>query len=44
MQDLTPVCGRDGSMQTVESSQLEAQTAEALRLSQFRRVDVVLAG
>jgi len=36
--------GRDGSMQTVESSQLEAQTAEALRLSQFRRVDVVLAG
>jgi len=34
--------GRDGSMQTVEGQQLEGQTAEALRLGQFRRVDVVL--
>jgi hypothetical protein len=35
--------GRDGSMQTVESQHLEGQTAETLRLGQFRRVDVVLA-
>jgi hypothetical protein len=35
--------GRDGSMQTVESQHLEGQTAETLRLGQFRRVDVLLA-
>jgi hypothetical protein len=35
--------GLDGSMQTVEGQHLEGQTAEALRLGQFRRVDVVLA-
>jgi len=34
--------GRDGSMRTVEGPHLEGQTAEALRLGQFRRVDVVL--
>ncbi|WP_031438254.1 hypothetical protein [Methylobacter tundripaludum] len=34
--------GRDGSMQTLEGPHLEGQTAEALRLGQFRRVDVVL--
>ncbi len=35
--------GRDGIMQTVEGQHLEGQAAEALRLGQFRRVDVVLA-
>ncbi|MGZ8233310.1 hypothetical protein [Methylobacter tundripaludum] len=35
--------GRDGSMQAVEGQYLEGQAAEALRLGQFRRVDVVLA-
>jgi hypothetical protein len=35
--------GRDSSMQTVEGYHLEGQNAEALRLGQFRRVDVVLA-
>jgi hypothetical protein len=35
--------GRDGSMQTVEGLYLEGQAIEALRLGQFRRVDVVLA-
>lgn len=34
--------GRDGRMQTVESSVLEGHTAEALRLGHFRRVDVLL--
>ncbi|HEY8157104.1 MAG TPA: hypothetical protein VIF10_00235 [Methylobacter sp.] len=34
--------GRDGVMQTVEGLHLEGQVAEALRLGQFRRVDVVL--
>jgi len=34
--------GHDGRLQTVEGPQLEGQTAEALRLGQFRRVDVVL--
>ncbi|MGZ5071460.1 MAG: hypothetical protein ACXV9U_18465 [Methylobacter sp.] len=33
---------RDGSVQTVEGRHLEGQSAEALRLGQFRRVDVVL--
>ncbi|MGZ4978760.1 MAG: hypothetical protein ACXV8O_16570 [Methylobacter sp.] len=35
--------GRDGIMHTVEDRHLEGQTAEALRLGIFRRVDVVLA-
>jgi len=35
--------GQDGSIQTVEGLHLEGQVAEALRLGQFRRVDVVLA-
>ncbi|TAN68147.1 MAG: hypothetical protein EPN17_09930 [Methylobacter sp.] len=35
--------GRDGSMQTVDGPYLEGQVAEALRLGQFRRVDVVLS-
>jgi len=34
--------GRDGSVQTAEGEHLERQAAEALRLGQFRRVDVVL--
>jgi hypothetical protein len=34
--------GRDGVMQTVEGLHLEGQVAEALRLGQFRRVDVAL--
>jgi len=34
--------GRDGITQTVEGRYLEGQAAEALRLGQFRRVDVVL--
>jgi len=35
--------GRDGSMQTVEGQHLKDEAVEALRLGQFRRVDVVLA-
>ncbi|MDO8846722.1 hypothetical protein [Methylicorpusculum sp.] len=35
--------GRDGSRQTVEGRDLQGQTAEALRLGQFRRVDVILS-
>ncbi|MGZ5052506.1 MAG: hypothetical protein ACXWF8_13705 [Methylobacter sp.] len=34
--------GWDGSMQIVEDRHLEGEAAEALRLGQFRRVDVVL--
>jgi len=34
--------GRDGSMLTVEGRDLQGQTAEALRMGQFRRVDVTL--
>jgi len=35
--------GWDGVMQTVEGQHLESQAAEALRLGQFRRVDVMLS-
>ena len=34
--------GRDGSVLTIESADLEGATAEALRLGHFRRVDVML--
>ena len=34
--------GRDGSQQMVEGCELEGQTAEALRLGHFRRLDVLL--
>ncbi|MFI3186283.1 MAG: hypothetical protein QX198_09925 [Methylococcaceae bacterium] len=34
--------GRDGIIQDMEGPHLEGQTAEALRLGQFRRVEVVL--
>jgi hypothetical protein len=35
--------GRSGSLQTIEGSCLEGQIAEALRLGQFQRVDVMLS-